>query len=66
MCCHHAVFGDVEEVVQKVLVPRWCMGGGKERRRAVRRYMCRKVIWAQVLKVGVRPSAREEISTHIR
>ena len=27
MCCHHAVFGDVEEVVQKVLVPRWCMGG---------------------------------------
>ena len=30
---------------------------GKDRMRTVKAYMCRKVTWAQVLKVGGRPSA---------
>lgn len=30
---------------------------GKARMRTVKAYMCRKVTWAQVLKVGGRPSA---------
>lgn len=32
-------------------------GEGRVRRRTVRRYMCRKVIWDQVEKVGRRPSS---------
>lgn len=29
MRCHHFVFGDVEEVVEEVLVPGWGVGGGE-------------------------------------
>lgn len=40
----------------------WCQVGAwsgvKQRMRAVSRYMCRKVICAQVLNVGARPSSR--------
>lgn len=32
-------------------------GEGRARRRTVKRYMCRKVIWDQVEKVGRRPSS---------
>ena len=33
------------------------MSGGKHRMRVVRRYMCKNVICAQLLKVGFKPNS---------
>ena len=67
MRCYHAVFGYVEEVVQEVLVPCWCMGGGEGAQARGEEIHVQEGYLGPGVEGGREAECLgEEISTHIR